>query len=198
MAPKRYVRKGRTSTKPKPVEPKPPTRPKPTPAKPKNKFQPKPLGPNKGPMPKVNKTVPRSAPNLGSAAKLAARQAAGTTAKFFSPTKKAQLIAGGITTVAGAYTAATAKYKNRTGSYPWSSAAPAKKTPAKKIPGMTSSAARQEVAMTKRAQENKRAATGMPKKKVTAKQTAWRESRRWGTSENAMKLSKANRSRPRG
>ena len=62
----------------------------------------------------------------------------------------------------------------------------------------TMSHARQEVALTKRAQEKKKEATGTPKKKITAKQTAYRETRRWGTSREAFQLSKANRSRPRG
>jgi hypothetical protein len=105
----------------------------------------------------------------------------------------------GVGATAAAYGGATAKYRSRTGAYPAGS--PAKKTtttPTRRAPGMTTSQARQEVALTKRAQERKKEATSTPKKKITAKQTAYRETRRWGTSREAFKLSKANRNRPRG
>lgn len=106
-------------------------------------------------------------------------------------------IGGGAT--AAAYGGATAKYRARTGTYPWASPAKTQKTtPVKKTPGMGMSAARQEVALTKRAQERKQVATTGTAKKVTKKQTAYRQTRRWGTSKEAFQLSKANRNRPRG
>jgi hypothetical protein len=107
-------------------------------------------------------------------------------------------IGGGATAMA--YGGATAKYRARTGQYP-AGAAPKKSTatPAKRIPGMSMSMARQEVALAKRTQERKQLATTGTAKKVTAKQTEWRVNRRRsGATKEAMLLAKQNRNRPRG
>lgn len=204
----RKRRRSRNQTTPQPVKPNPttPRKPRSTSAKQagqaaarSNKFVPKPLGTNKPRVTPPNKSVPRSAPNLGSAAKLAATQAAKNTARFFSPTRKAALAIGAVTAIGGAISSVgkdnKPKPKTNTSNKPSSSTTSSTK---KRIPSMTISQARQEVALAKRAQERKQLATTGTAKKITKKQTEWRQNRRAGTSKEAMLLVRKNRNRPRG
>ena len=192
----------RPTPPPVPAKPKKPRTPRSTSMKQagqaaarSNKFRPAPLGPNKPKVTPPNKSVPRSAPNLSSAAKLTGRaaiDAAKSTARFFNPGRKVALAATAV--VAGVNTARAISGlagDNKKKTTP-------KKTVAKKAPGMTMSQARQEVAQSKRVQASKRAAAKQPVKKTTAKQTAYRQTRRWGTSREAFQLAKQNRNRPRG